>query len=497
MCQRRSGDAVSEVVGPGFGVVHPSCVVNVPSDPRGVTGMLAAGLPGVASGLPGVGAGAVPGVAPGAWANTCAGASATATVRAIARRAIARILAHLVRLRVSVRAAMHPDHMSLLTVGLLLARGDLPPARARPPRSPAMNQAPGCCTGDASGAGGTRSTGTPVSAATSRPTATRHRAERVLRAGRPTDEVEGCPISAEGSTGVYGESRGRATGSWDRRRHAGVNHFSYHEPTRRGPYSSRDDAASRKMYMKNILTASILTLIVLAGCEAPVEQQSPGELEREYADEPLGKLQGEVTNPDDGQIPALEVVLLWRAGEEAKSGSIIGATAPLTGDSSMNFELPVFTPPPEAALQHDAESGVDFTIAWIVAMPKGATSGQEFGVESVSQIQGAAPEHIVLYTSAPVAADTHFAALHGGGPISAGYHLRRVDNPTKEEMEAFWACREVVDAKCPFDQPLDAECGKALNACGHPQGRVLPTSQDESISLILGSLGELELPDFF
>jgi hypothetical protein len=180
---------LSEVAGPGFGVVQPSCVVNVPDGSRGVAGMLAAGLAGVAS-VGVAGAGAASGVAPvvGVRAPTCTGASATATVRAIAGRAlaIARILAHLARLRASVRVAMHPARMLLLTIGLLLACGD--PATGasettsstsstgndpNPTTTGATPTSTGASTGDATGSGSatsTTGTGTTAEPGTSEPT---------------------------------------------------------------------------------------------------------------------------------------------------------------------------------------------------------------------------------------------------------------------------------------------------------------------------------------
>jgi hypothetical protein len=230
----------------------------------------------------------------------------------------------------------------------------------------------------------------------------------------------------------------------------------------------------------------MLTLTVFAGCDAHVDQDYPGE--------PLGKIQGQVTNSRDGQTPALEVVLMWPTGEDGDDINTISTTAPITGEFPAKFELTLYTPPPEAAMYYDPESGADFTLGVIVAMPEGVESGESFDFESKSQqIQGVAPGHVLIYCSAPVAAGTELAAFVGG-PVSAGYHLRRVDVVPQDKVDAILACREAAEATC-WDEFDDVDCNVAIDACGSTHARIVPASQDESISLILGSFEEIPLPE--
>lgn len=218
--------------------------------------------------------------------------------------------------------------------------------------------------------------------------------------------------------------------------------------------------------MQRHLLFILLSLPMLPACDDNVDA--------EYKGERLLSLSGKVLAPANDAAPTgdLKVVLVWQ--RFATDGDwFTMETADVGSSFPAAFDLDVYNPPSEAALNHFEEGDPGVAIALVLAAPAELA---EFGEE---QVKGAVEDHVLAYAPADIAGDTPLGGFLGG-PMTAGFHLLRSTPATEEDFAGYEACFEQDDN----------------SGCEYPFARLTPAPIDTLLSLVLGDLETLNVPNF-
>ena len=168
-----------------------------------------------------------------------------------------------------------------------------------------------------------------------------------------------------------------------------------------------------------------ILLLCLAACD-PLADAG-------YVGEPLFTLTGSFATPPAPDAPVGGVALMWQDTAAAGGPGIAATTVPVALELS-TFRVSVPVPPPDAA--RFAFDGVELAEAYVhvVEDPDAARP----------VARGLARTHVLVYASADVDAGTQ-AAEYLGGPMSAGYHLRRFvpAEPTVAQQIMIDRCAEI------------------------------------------------------
>lgn len=134
-----------------------------------------------------------------------------------------------------------------------------------------------------------------------------------------------------------------------------------------------------------------------------------------YQGEPLAVLRGQVTTQETTPPPADEVNLAWLQIGEPSLG-VVAEQAPVTGQFPAEFELELFAPPPDAAINNLPDLGGKFAISMIASLDP--TSD----LVNNPVIWGLAEQHMLAYL--PETIDPHtMISDFLGGVTAPGYHL--------------------------------------------------------------------------
>ena len=110
------------------------------------------------------------------------------------------------------------------------------------------------------------------------------------------------------------------------------------------------------------------------------------------------------------------VALLWQDSTTADGPGVAATTVPVAIQFPATFRVDVPAPPPQAARFAFADTGIELAEAYVyVVADVKATPLVPRGSDRV---------HVLVWAGADVAAGTA-AADYLGGPVAAGYHLRR------------------------------------------------------------------------
>lgn len=134
----------------------------------------------------------------------------------------------------------------------------------------------------------------------------------------------------------------------------------------------------------------------------------------DYVGKPLITIRGTFAQTGAPGAPLGGVALLWQDANGPGGPGVAATTVPVALEFPAAFELSVPTPPPVAA--RFTVDGVQLAEAYIyvvgdLAAPRRTTRGTD-------------RSHVLVWASADIADGTR-AAEYLGGPITAGYHLRR------------------------------------------------------------------------
>lgn len=135
----------------------------------------------------------------------------------------------------------------------------------------------------------------------------------------------------------------------------------------------------------------------------------------EYVGDPLFTLTGSFATPVAPAAPVGGVALMWQDTAAAGGPGVAITAVPVAIEFPSTFRVAVPVPPPDAARFAFAD-GVELAEAYVYVVDD---PGAELPVP-----RGLARTHVLVYASADVEPGTE-AADYLGGPLPAGYHLRR------------------------------------------------------------------------
>jgi hypothetical protein len=164
-----------------------------------------------------------------------------------------------------------------------------------------------------------------------------------------------------------------------------------------------------------------ITILVLALAACDPQSDDP------YRGEPTADLQGVITSQLADPPDNLEPVVLWIPEDERDRS--LAARGSVAGASPNSFRIPLFDPPPQAALHDftlDGDNLLESRIAaaLVIAVPPGALQP---GTEEPA-VWGVAERHVLLYVEQDIQPGTDSEAWVGA-PLGAGYHLMDVVRP--------------------------------------------------------------------
>lgn len=194
------------------------------------------------------------------------------------------------------------------------------------------------------------------------------------------------------------------------------------------------------MNLGRIFPFAFLASLALAGCDSQVDP--------DYRGEPLATVHGSVAA--ESQAPAAgDAVLVWQ-NPAGSPDLAIGVSTPVTGSFPASFTMPIYEPPPEAAVIYSPEdTGDDRVAVGIIAMIK---HGADLATlqSNDDAVLGMCEDHVVVYIENEIQAGGLWEKLLNGRP-APGYHLMEVVRKTPAELEAIQACNEAYE--------------NAINAC--------------------------------
>ncbi|MDQ3338411.1 MAG: hypothetical protein M4D80_24865 [Myxococcota bacterium] len=178
----------------------------------------------------------------------------------------------------------------------------------------------------------------------------------------------------------------------------------------------------------------VLLVCLLTGCD-PLADSG-------YVGEPMFTLTGTFVAP--GKTPDVGgLALMWQDSGGAGGPGIVMTTVPVEVEFPSTFRVSVPLPPP-AIVRFAFDDGVELAEAYVfVVDDPDAARPTPHGLDRA---------HALVYASEDVAAGTQ-AADYLGGPVSAGYHLRRY---TTAEPGA--AQRTMID-RCVASGAVKTACG--------------------------------------
>ena len=150
-------------------------------------------------------------------------------------------------------------------------------------------------------------------------------------------------------------------------------------------------------------------MVALVGCDALANT--------DYVGQPLFTLEGTLAVPATAAEDHVGgLALLWQDSAGAGGPGAASTSVPVAIEFPSKFRAAVPVPPPEVARWRFADADVELAEGYVVVVADAAAP--------VPDPRGTDRVHVLVYATADVEAGT-LAADYLGGPISAGYHLRR------------------------------------------------------------------------
>jgi len=174
------------------------------------------------------------------------------------------------------------------------------------------------------------------------------------------------------------------------------------------------------------MRTAILTATVLAACD-PLAS-------RDYVGEPLITLQGTFATSAASSSDLGGVALMWQDPDGAGGPGAAATAVPVAIEFPASFSIAVPAPPPDGvALAFGDGSTVAEAYIYVV---RDATSSHP------TKLLGTDRTHALIYAATDIADGTD-AAAYLGGPVTAGFHLRRfvaMDAPPPAQTAAIQRC---------------------------------------------------------
>jgi hypothetical protein len=152
----------------------------------------------------------------------------------------------------------------------------------------------------------------------------------------------------------------------------------------------------------------LIALSLLAGCDSLADG--------DYVGEPMFRLDGTLVTATKQPSSASGVALAWQDPGGAGGPGVATTIVPVQTELPATVKIVVPLPPPAAARFAFDDADVELAEAFVLLVDDAAPRPISHGIVR---------DRVVVFATADVAADTQ-AADYLGGPISAGYHLRRL-----------------------------------------------------------------------
>jgi len=198
------------------------------------------------------------------------------------------------------------------------------------------------------------------------------------------------------------------------------------------------------------MRGAVLGVVLLAGCDPLADTR--------YVGEPMFTLTGTIVSPAKGSEPVGGLALVWQDTGGAGGPGISTMVVPVELEFPSTFRISVPLPGPDAAKFAFDDSTVELAEAYMfaVADPRAARVVP----------RGMDRTHALVWASGDVAEGTQ-AAAYLGGPVSAGYHLRRFATVTEPSSP-----QQLMISRC-------VESGATQPACAARRGYQLGAADDD------------------
>ena len=157
----------------------------------------------------------------------------------------------------------------------------------------------------------------------------------------------------------------------------------------------------------------------------------------DYVGDPMFTLTGALSSPSLHADDIDGIALMWQDPAGADGPGVAATAVPVSANLAA-FHVAIPLPPPDVARFSFADTSVELAEAYVFAV---ADAGDARG-----QARGVDRGHVVVFASDAVAPGT-LAADYLGGPLGAGYHLRRftaTDQPTRAQAEMIERCTAIA-----------------------------------------------------
>ncbi len=151
-------------------------------------------------------------------------------------------------------------------------------------------------------------------------------------------------------------------------------------------------------------------VVLAAGCLIGCDSLAP----KDYVGEPMFTLTGSFATTTAPADPVGGVALLWQDAGGAGGPGVVATTVPVELAFPATFRVDVPVPPPDDARFAFDGDAAELAEAYVYVVGEGPDLAP----------RGAERGHVLVFASRDVAPGS-LAADYLGGPMSAGYHLRR------------------------------------------------------------------------
>lgn len=237
------------------------------------------------------------------------------------------------------------------------------------------------------------------------------------------------------------------------------------------------------------------SLFALAGCDSQTDPT--------YKGEPLATVNGTVTaSVNAGENLDGKLVILWSV-LAVSDDTVVGVTAPVSGAFPASFTLPLYDPPPTAALNHLASDGANGLGIGYILVVKADTDVEHLTLANLEGVLlGTANDKMIAYVEQPSTPGSD--AENAAGPLGTGYRLLDVHYATQAEKDAVSACKDAASvafdsctAGCNADAACEQNCFDTSNAdCGTTHDTLKEAAGGFSTSIAV-TLGENKFPNWF
>jgi hypothetical protein len=173
------------------------------------------------------------------------------------------------------------------------------------------------------------------------------------------------------------------------------------------------------------------SLVTSAGCDSLADG--------DYVGEPMFELDATLVTTSKEPTPASGIALAWQDPGGAGGPGVAMTIVPVQTELPATVKIVVPLPPPLAARFAFDDADVELAEAFVLLVDDGTPRPMSHGIVR---------DRVVVFATGDVAAGTQ-AAEYLGGPVRAGYHLRKLVNATPGTAQQVMIDRCVASGAAP------------------------------------------------